>query len=89
MSNYTVDMIRWRLNAVMAEYFIGTSELAEELGKLPHHVSNLKNRSDVPRLSGKQLANICNALNRILIKKNQQPSVTIADLIDYQFDDAA
>ena len=89
MSSYTVNMIRWRLNAVMAEYFIGTSELAAELGKLPHNVSNLKNRSDVPRLNGKQLSDICNALNRILLKQNKQPCVTIADLIDYQFDDAA
>ena len=86
MNNYTATMIRWRLNAVMAEYFIGTSELANELEKLPQHISNLKNRTDVPRLNGRQLANICNALNRILIKKNHQPSITISDLIDYQFD---
>lgn len=79
-------MHRWRLNELMARYRIGTNELAEELGYLPGSISKLKSRDDMPRIDGETLANLCDAMNRIIHARGITEVVTPGDLIEYSFD---
>ncbi len=65
-------MIRWRLRVVMAERCMSNEELAKRIKLHRVSVSNLKNAQEMPRISGKTLNSLCEALH-----------CTPADLIEY------
>ena len=77
-------LIRWRLREVMARYKIKTKDLAQELGRAPNSISNLRNSDTMPRLDGESLNNLCNALNRLA--PDAQVEITPMTLIDYSRD---
>ena len=72
-------LIRWRLNEVMARYYIRPKELAEKMSVSSTAVSNLRKRQ-MPRLSEQTLNKLCQALNEL----NQEDYlITPGDLIEY------
>ena len=79
----SMSKLRWRLNEVMARYFIRVDYLAERMGIAAQSLSNLKNRTDMPRIDGNRLCKLCDELT--LMARETEPGVTITphDLIDY------
>lgn len=86
----SMGRVRWRLNEIMARYFIRVDYLADKVGISPQALSNLKNREDMPRIDGNRLGVLCKHLT--LMARERDPSVLITpqDLIEYDPDkDAA
>lgn len=55
--------IKWRLNVLMAERRFTNKQLADLIGRHEVSVSRLRTRDDMPRLDGRELEQICRALN--------------------------
>jgi putative transcriptional regulator len=85
----SMGKLRWRLNEVMARHFIRVDYLAERVGISPQALSNLKNRTDMPRIDGERLCKLCDELT--LMVRETEPGITISpqDLIEYVPDNAA
>lgn len=81
---------RWRLNEIMGRFLIRPVDLADELQISNQSIGNLRNRLDMPKINGKRLVSICDALNRLIREKGETDvTITPADLIEYRFDDDA
>lgn len=58
----TVDVIRWKLNEVMARQRIRNKDLAEALGITENSAYRLRKADEMPRLTPERLNGICNML---------------------------
>lgn len=57
------NLIKWRLNEVMAAKRVKNKDLAESLGVTPNSVYRLRKEDKMPRLDHDRLDGICKALN--------------------------
>ncbi|MGA7953303.1 MAG: helix-turn-helix transcriptional regulator [Gloeobacterales cyanobacterium] len=65
-------LIKWRLNELMARKRMTNAKLAALINKHPKSVSRLRSTDEMPRTDGKELDNLCKALE-----------CTPSDLIEY------
>ena len=72
-----LKVIRWRLKEIMARYDIKGTALAKELGVREASISNLRNSATMPRVDGKKIDELCQALSKLANKK-----ITFADLYE-------
>lgn len=75
------QMIRWKLNELMARHRITNRSLGEQLGKHETSVSRMRTTDKMPRIDGDDLNELCKALT-LLAKVN----VTPFDLFEYSPD---
>ncbi|MDF5725050.1 MAG: helix-turn-helix transcriptional regulator [Rhizonema sp. PD37] len=57
------QVIRWKLNEVMARKRVKNKDLAEELGITENSVYRLRKVDEMPRLAPERLNGICKALD--------------------------
>ncbi len=76
---YSRDMVKWKIIEIMNSHGISPSALASELAMSRNAVSVY--RRSHPRISGKALNNLLNALNKL--RRNGSPALMIQDLIEY------
>lgn len=81
------SMIRWRLRELMSRYRISNRDLAEALGRHETSVSRLKSGDSMPRLNGKELSQLCDALTQVLKDNGERHVITHVDLFEYVPDD--
>ena len=77
------QMIRWRLNEVMARYKITGKALAEELKVRQESISNWRTSETMPRINGNKVDSLLKALSKLagetivfadLYEESQQPT---------------
>jgi len=61
----TQTLIRWRLAEVMARHKVSSKDLALELDISSNAVGNLKSADTMPRIDGKRLEQICDAISKL------------------------
>jgi len=57
--------IGWFLNVVMARWHISNADLAEKMGRHPTSISRMRTARSMPRMSGEDLALLCEALSAL------------------------
>lgn len=75
---------RWVLREFMARYKISNVELGNVLGKHVTTIARLKRDDVMPQLKSSEIDELCNALTRLLERKNIEKEVTYSDLFQHE-----
>lgn len=73
--------IVWRLKVLMAEHDIRGVDLVDAMGLTKESVSRMKNRDDMPEISGERLGALLDALNE---RRRGDAEISVSDLIRYE-----